>query len=71
VKTFALPPLVPGGDKVAVAVHLAGSSPHRHLVRASLNGVVLGEASFAGRTRAVAGAAPAALLLHDTATSSR
>jgi hypothetical protein len=63
VKTFALPPLVPGGDRVAVAVHLAGSSPHRHLVRASLNGVSLGEASFAGReTGTVRGAVPRALL---------
>ncbi|MET0553396.1 MAG: C25 family cysteine peptidase [Vicinamibacteria bacterium] len=63
VKTFALPPLVPGGDSVAVAVHLSGSSAHPHAVQASLNGVRLGQAVFEGRTTGVVRARfPRALL---------
>jgi hypothetical protein len=63
VKTFALPPLVPGSDSVGVAVHLSGSSAHPHAVQASLNGVRLGETLFEGRTPGVVQARiPRALL---------
>jgi hypothetical protein len=63
VKTFALPPLLPGADRVGVAVHLSGSSAHSHVVRASLNGVSLGEARFAKReVGLVRGAIPRSLL---------
>lgn len=66
VKTFALPPLVPGGDEVSVAVHLSGSSAHPHAVTASLNGVPLGEARFEGRTTGLVKARFPRALLHDT-----
>lgn len=66
VKTFALPPLVPGADTVAVAVHFSGSSAHPHAVRASLNGVPLGEAQFEGRTTGVVKARFPRALLHET-----
>jgi Peptidase family C25 len=66
VKTFALPSLLPGADSVGVAVHFSGSSEHPHTVKASLNGVVLGEARFEGRTTGVLKARFPRALLHDT-----
>lgn len=53
VETFALPTLVEGTEGVTVAVHLSGGSAHVHRVRASLNGVSLGEARFTGRAAGV------------------
>lgn len=63
VKTFALPPLAPGGDGVAVSVHLSGSSAHTHVAEASLNGVRLGSARFEGRTAGMVRARIARALL--------
>lgn len=66
VKTFALPPLLPGAGHVAVAIHLSGSSAHPHTVSASLNGFPLGEAQFEGRTAGLVEGRVPRQLLYDT-----